>query len=688
MTQTFPLYYSVFIAAVAVMALEIIGLGMLAPYFGTALIVQTNVIGIVLTSLAVGYRLGGARADRGVGMRELSLLLLTSALWVGVVFPFRDVVSSYIGSHIASVALGSLLAAGALFSFPSVILGMVLPYAIKIHTLEIALSGRSTGVLYALSTIGSIFGTLAVAFFLLPRAQYAGSLLVITGVLLVGAFLSRREKRLWVVGVATLSLLLLMFIPIPEFAFHKSLIFSEGKIKSNVTEWKRLAEETGVFSRLQVYEGTELASHRPLRFLMVNGEVHSATYLDSNELVFNYALYNRLGGHFNPAAKKALLIGGGAYSYANYFLTDTPLYDREKVWQLENRLYHNNKTVSLPVLFSNDVTRREGKRTLVYVSSSTPVGGQTEGEHNHIEVDNQAPSETVLVRRADIRETGFPDHAGYVHVHETNDDGTTGRIVSDDIPLDGSLERPRTIIGKGSLLRGENTDVLVPLERPAKEGEVLYAMLHRDNGNGHFDDFLVDGYEQIEALDVVEIDPRTTRLAETYFHLNREDPRLRIFHEDGRTFINRSQEKYDIIYIDAFRSFYAVPWQLTTIEATRKLFELMNEDGVLVANVPAALGGRYSGFFHAELKTYQAVFPEVRVYASFSPNDEFNPQNIIMVAFKSKTNIRETLNDDSEINKQLSHQWFGEVHADAPVLTDDYAPTDYFTGKFANIHTF
>ena len=43
---------------------------------------------------------------------------------------------------------------------------------------------------------------------------------------------------------------------------------------------------------------------------------------------------------------------------------------------------------------------------------------------------------------------------------------------------------------------------------------------------------------------------------------------------------------------------------------------MLNENGVVVANIPASLTGEFSGFFHAELKTYQAVFPEVRVYAT------------------------------------------------------------------------
>lgn len=294
----------------------------------------------------------------------------------------------------------------------------------------------------------------------------------------------------------------------------------------------------------------------------------------------------------------------------------------------------------------------------------------------------------MVVEKADILDTGFYDPKGYVHIHETKNDGTPGRVISSDIPLKEYLRRPRSIIGKSSLISGKNKDIVVQLDRPTKEGEVLYPMLHRDNGNGQFDNFLLDGYEQIEALDVVEIDPRTTALAEQYFHLNRLDPRLRIFHEDGRTYLNRSKDTYDIIYLDAFQSFYGVPWQLTTIEAAKEILRILNDNGVVVANVPAALEGEFSKFFQAEFKTYQAVFPEVRAYAVSSPDQKSKVQNIILVAFKSKEMIRESPNDDSEINEQLTHRWFGVINSKTQILTDDFAPTDYYTNAFANGHSF
>ncbi len=696
MSRDFPVYYATFASSLAIMALEVIGLGILAPYFGTALLISTNLIGVILISLAIGYRLGGTWADtrppkhlEGIltGERGIANMLCISALWVGLVFPWRGAIGSAIGWVISTNSLGSFFTAAVLFGFPCVVLGMVLPHLIKIHVRGVLISGKSSGVLYGLSAVGSIFGTFLIGFFILPRFQYGVALVCIVTILIIGAMLLKMRPQYGISAIILSCILLLGFTP-PDFVVSKNPIFSDGRIKSDMHEWKKLEDKTSIFSRLQVYEGTELTSKKPLRFMLVNGEIHSASYLDSNELVFAYAHYNRLGGHFNPAAKRALLVGGGAYSYANYFLTDTPLYDTEKVWELAGNMYHNSKTITLPILFSYDPAKREEERTLVYKSKSEPVGRQMEGSLNHLEANNQIPGDHVVVQEADILDTGFQDPKGYVHVHETKSDGTPGRVISADIPLKEYLQRPRAIIGKSALITGKNKDVTVPLDRPVQEGDVLYPMLHRDNGNGHFDEFLLDGYEQTEALDVVEIDPRTTAIAEKYFHLNRQDPRLRIFHEDGRTYLNHSKDTYDIIYLDAFRSFYGVPFQLATIEATKKLFAMLNDNGVIVANVPAALTGDYSKFFQAELKTYQAVFPEVRAYAVSSPYNLTGVQNIILVAFKNKETIRTSPSDDKEINEQLTHQWFGEIDPATPILSDDFAPTDYYASTFVNLHSF
>ncbi len=688
MLEKYALHIVVFTASAVVMGLEVIGLGILAPNYSTALVVQTNVIGTVLIGLAIGYRIAGIRADRHASMRDIAYLLLIALVWIGVVCAFREMIANTLAWYTTSIAFGSLLTACVLFMVPAVTLGMVLPYAIKLHVKNVDYSGTSSGILYALATLGSITGTFLIAFAVLPYAQHPGSLLTLVTMLAIALILIAPRRSLYVLSSVALSFLFLYTLPIPDVVFHKGNIISDGRFKSDIYSWKKLADESGIFSRIQVFEGTETGTGRPTRFMLINGEVHSGIYTGSNELLFNYTQYNRFGGHFNPTAKKALLIGGGAYTYANYFLTDTPLYDTEKVWELNGRHYHNSKTITRPILFTTDYRRLLEKPKLVYTSAKPPVGRQIEGQLNLLDVKNQAPSSTVTIHRADILDTGFPDPKGYVHIHETKHDGTPGRVISDDIPIHDYLHRPRTIVGKGELIEGRNEEIRVQLNRSAREGEVLYAMLHRDNGNEHFDEFLVDGYEQTEAIDVVEIDPRTTRLAGEYFNLNKDDPRLRIFHEDARTYINRTKDTYDIIYLDAFRSFYAVPWQLTTLEATKRIYDMLNDNGVVVANVPASLKGAYSKFFQSEYKTYTTIFPEVRVFAVFSPTNEEMMQNIILIAFKNKETIRETLSDDPDINKQLSHRWYGTIEPETPILTDDFSPSDFYTNSFSELHFF
>ncbi|GAF81716.1 unnamed protein product, partial [marine sediment metagenome] len=58
-------------------------------------------------------------------------------------------------------------------------------------------------------------------------------------------------------------------------------------------------------------------------------------------------------------------------------------------------------------------------------------------------------------------------------------------------------------------------------------------------------------------IDVIEIDPMVTILAKKYFNL-KENSRLKIYHEDARVYLNKTQEKYDVIFGDAFTSHYSL----------------------------------------------------------------------------------------------------------------------------------
>ncbi|MEI7426076.1 MAG: fused MFS/spermidine synthase [Candidatus Moraniibacteriota bacterium] len=181
------------------------------------------------------------------------------------------------------------------------------------------------------------------------------------------------------------------------------------------------------------------------------------------------------------------------------------------------------------------------------------------------------------------------------------------------------------------------------------------------------------------TIDVIEIDPKVTELARTYFKLT-ENSRLNIYHEDGRVYLNKTQKKYDVIFGDAFSSHYSLPYQLTTKEAVQKKYDILNDNGVIIINIISAIKGEKGEFLRAEYATYKNIFPQVYLFPVQEPNNSYMVQNIILIALKNKKNPEFT-NTDPELNEHLQHLWEKEIYLDLPILTDDYAPVDYYMSK-------
>ncbi|MBP1747570.1 MAG: Spermine synthase [Deltaproteobacteria bacterium] len=177
------------------------------------------------------------------------------------------------------------------------------------------------------------------------------------------------------------------------------------------------------------------------------------------------------------------------------------------------------------------------------------------------------------------------------------------------------------------------------------------------------------------TMDVVEIDPGMTKIARKYFALH-DNARLKIFHEDARTFLNRTENKYDVIYGDAFNSFNSVPFQLATREAVGKMYRALNNDGLVIQNIISAINGKKGEFLRAEIATYKKYFPHVYIFR-VNNEDSHESQNIILIAFKNAA--RPSFESaDRELNTYLKSLWKEEIVLDMPVITDDHAPVEYY----------
>lgn len=177
------------------------------------------------------------------------------------------------------------------------------------------------------------------------------------------------------------------------------------------------------------------------------------------------------------------------------------------------------------------------------------------------------------------------------------------------------------------------------------------------------------------TIDVVEIDPKLTSIARQYFNFQ-DDPRLNIVNADGRVFLNQNKTQYDSVLIDAFNSL-TPPYNLTSIEAIKKMNESLKPDGVVIANIVSPLTGPNSEFARAEYKTFSQVFPQVYLFlpTSVVPNPNVT-QNIMLVAIKGNQKPSFTSNNIEE-DTYLQSLWKDQI-PDAPIITDDFAPVEYY----------
>ena len=194
----FFLIILVFISGMTSLALEMCASRLLAAYFGTSLFIWANLIGLILVYLTVGYFIGGRLADRYPSEQVLCTITAMAALSISIL-PFISQVIltwSITGLEQVSVSIffSSLLGTILLFAVPVTLLGLVSPFAIRLVTKEVGRSGKTSGSLYAISTLGSILGAFLPVLWLIPAFGVRRTLLIF-GVILFAASLWGLRSR-------------------------------------------------------------------------------------------------------------------------------------------------------------------------------------------------------------------------------------------------------------------------------------------------------------------------------------------------------------------------------------------------------------------------------------------------------------------------------------------------------------
>src|SRR6266478_2838154 len=209
-SHKFGLLLSVTLAGMAVLIIEITAIRMLAPFFGNSIFTISSVIGIILAAVGLGYYLGGSLADRKPSAAWFFSLIVIAGFSV-LLLQFLHAVLLPGIAYKLSLIDGPLIVSFLMFFLPALFLAMLSPFAITLlHAREADRGvGNASGLVFFWSTLGSIAGSLATGFLLIPHWGI-GNIIAGTGsglVLLGGAgLLATRKPKILPVGLALVGL--------------------------------------------------------------------------------------------------------------------------------------------------------------------------------------------------------------------------------------------------------------------------------------------------------------------------------------------------------------------------------------------------------------------------------------------------------------------------------------------------
>lgn len=199
----------VFISSAILLALEMVAARLIAPYVGVSLYTWSAVIGVILAGLSIGNTVGGIWADRGAGHDAGGAMLVASGLASWAVLPLLYWLAPSIQQSGLSLFNASLLLVLSLFLLPALLIGVVTPLLTTLALHVSTRTGHVVGLMHALAAIGSIVGTFAAAWWLIPElgsrklVMISGTVLILLGL----PFFASHRTRLGAVAVGLIALL-------------------------------------------------------------------------------------------------------------------------------------------------------------------------------------------------------------------------------------------------------------------------------------------------------------------------------------------------------------------------------------------------------------------------------------------------------------------------------------------------
>lgn len=296
------LFITVFFTGAGVLLVEILGTRILAPFFGSTIFVWSSLIITAMGALSIAYFFGGKIIDRWARPEIFYFFILFSGISLMLIMKASRPIL-LLGDKFG-LRFGPLVTGVLLFFAPFFLMGAASPMVIGLVSKNSEKSGGCAGKVFAIGTLGSIFGALLSGFFLLPYFTLSAIFLSAAVIFLILAFSGFAVSGISNKKIAALLALCIVIIffgsPTAEFKNNRN------------TDIKIVHQENGFYGNIKIVDfGGE-------RCLIVDGTYESCADKSSNESTSPYILEI---GRIIQARKNdenILLLGLGGGGMANF----------------------------------------------------------------------------------------------------------------------------------------------------------------------------------------------------------------------------------------------------------------------------------------------------------------------------------------------------------------------------------
>ncbi|HSN95039.1 MAG TPA: fused MFS/spermidine synthase [Anaerolineaceae bacterium] len=281
----------VFLGGMGTMMLEFAASRLLGNVFGTSNLVWAVIIGLILVYLTMGNWLGGKWADASPKLETLGFILACAGVSTGLVpmiaRPILRISADAFDALNIGLLAGTFVSVIILLIIPVTLLGMVTPFALRLAIRSSESSGKVSGALSAISTLGSFIGTFLTVLVLIPFIGTYRTFIFTAGIILLiglGIFWSKKKfKHLLIFGLLWLGIVILGVVGIKGF----------DKISTGL-----------IYEKESAYNYIQVLQYGDFRFLRLNEGQGMHSIYNPNQYYYAGPWSQALiGFFFNPGAK-------------------------------------------------------------------------------------------------------------------------------------------------------------------------------------------------------------------------------------------------------------------------------------------------------------------------------------------------------------------------------------------------